>query len=313
MSASLRWVLAPALVAGGLFLGGAARAATNPEVIDNAGFFSSDAVKKANEQIREIKKKYHKDLLIETMDKLPAERQKELDRARADGESGRFWAGLSRQRAERAEVDGVYILICKSPGHVEVTLREPSRRQHAFTSDDRNRLAKILLSEFRDDKKRPAKERHDEGLKLAVNFVQERLAEGKGNVGAVPPAGEEDGGAAQPRKFNWAGLICTGLVVLAVVWIVIALIRASTGWGHPGYYGGPGYGYGYGGGGGFFPSLLGGLFGAAAGMWMYNHFFGGGGPSAYGGDPGAGAGAGAGGFDTSSTGGDFDDGGAAGG
>jgi hypothetical protein len=59
--------------------------------------------------------------------------------------------------------------------------------------------------------------------------------------------------------------VIIGLVVLLVLWLLIAIIRAMSGAGRPSD--------GKGGGGGFFPSLLGGLFGASAGMWLYDNFF----------------------------------------
>ena len=65
--------------------------------------------------------------------------------------------------------------------------------------------------------------------------------------------------------------LCIGVVVLLGIWLVFALVRAFTGGGGGG--GGGGYGGGGGGGGGgFFPALMGGLFGAAAGMWLYDCF-----------------------------------------
>ena len=55
----------------------------------------------------------------------------------------------------------------------------------------------------------------------------------------------------------------------------MAAVRAGCrgGYGPGGMPGGYGPGYGGGGGGGFFSSLVGGMFGAAAGNWMYDSFF----------------------------------------
>ena len=66
-----RWVLIPALVAGWLTAAGPAWAIT-PQVKDDAGFFSPAAVKKANEVIRDIKDRLHKDVVIETFKTVPA-------------------------------------------------------------------------------------------------------------------------------------------------------------------------------------------------------------------------------------------------
>src|SRR5205807_8678908 len=90
----------------------------------------------------------------------------------------------------------------------------------------------------------------------------------------VPASAAAKAEAAPARKANpiW-GWICLGIVVLLAIWLVVALIRAFTGSGSGGYGGGGGGYGGGGGGGGFFPALMGGLFGAAAGMWMYDRFF----------------------------------------
>jgi uncharacterized protein len=94
--------------------------------------------------------------------------------------------------------------------------------------------------------------------------------------GAAQPSNPE-----RPREHSWGFLpIILGLIV---VWIVIRLIgslfRGGGGGGMmtgTGYSGGPMGGGPMvgGGGGGFFSSLLGGIFGAAAGNWMYDRFFG---------------------------------------
>ena len=89
--------------------------------------------------------------------------------------------------------------------------------------------------------------------------------------------------------------VCTGLFVLVVLWVVIGIFRAlfgrrpspgpmggpgmGGGYGQGGGYGGGGGGYGGGGGGGpgFFGTMMAGMFGAAAGSWLYDKFSHGGG------------------------------------
>jgi ribosomal protein S3AE len=107
---------------------------------------------------------------------------------------------------------------------------------------------------------------------------------------------------------NWLLWICVGIAALLALWLIVGIFRAvlspnpsygggpgyraGPGGGGPGYGGGApgmggqgygggagygggggaGYGGGGGGGGGFFPSLMGGMFGAAAGSWIYNRF-----------------------------------------
>jgi len=55
----------PALVAAG------AASAITPRVDDKAGVFSADAVRKADQAIKEIKRRFNKDLVIETYESPP--------------------------------------------------------------------------------------------------------------------------------------------------------------------------------------------------------------------------------------------------
>jgi uncharacterized protein len=81
------------------------------------------------------------------------------------------------------------------------------------------------------------------------------------------------------------GWIVLAAIVFLGFWLVMTIFRAigrGLGGGGPAGPGGPG-GYGYGGGGrGFFSSMLGGIFGAAAGTWLYDSFRGGGHSNAWG-------------------------------
>src|SRR5206468_12069719 len=119
----------------------------------------------------------------------------------------------------------------------------------------------------------------NEGLIGGVDYVSSTVRE-HAQAGAGKNAGRREGGAGTGQDRNkekekeggmspWAW-ICPIVLVLLGIWLVIGLVRAFTGGGGGGYGGGGG-----GGGGGFFTSLLGGMFGAAAGMRMYDQFFGG--------------------------------------
>ena len=68
-----RWLLIPALLTGWLGLTIlASAAAVAPVIKDDGKFFSEEAVKKANAQIRKIAQDYNKDLLVETVAEIPA-------------------------------------------------------------------------------------------------------------------------------------------------------------------------------------------------------------------------------------------------
>jgi uncharacterized protein len=272
--------------------------ALTPRVKDDAGFFPAKAVDQANEVIREIKEHYHKDLMIETFKTPPgehAEKVRHMDAA----ERQRFFANLARERAREEGINGIYVLICREPSHLQIEVgNETSRR--AFTIEDRKQLRDMLVKRFKAHE-------YDQGLVEGVEYVRDTL---KANLregthgGAGGPITPEGPGGQGPGfgLGGWLfGLVCVGLVVLL---LVIGLVRllgslaggsraggyAPGGYGAGGGYPAPGYGYG-GGGGGFLSSLFGGLFGAAAGNWVYDRVFRGGNSGYGGGYPSGPAGA----------------------
>jgi uncharacterized membrane protein YgcG len=261
--------------------------AATPGVKDNAGFFSETAIRKANEGIRDIERRFHKDLVVETFRAPPdaeADKVRKMDKA----ERERFFNEWALGRARQEEVNGIYILICKDPAHLELEVGNKTR-QEAFTLANRDHLRDMLAERFRAHE-------YDRGLLDAVDYVKDSIEKNEARHGsgraATPPVAPGEGAppvGVQPGGWSWllwAGLIGLGVVlVLAVLFRMIlgAFNRRAPGYGPgapaggygygpaPGY--GPGPGYGYGGGGGFFSSLIGSLFGSAAGNWAYDRFF----------------------------------------
>jgi hypothetical protein len=140
-----------------------------PEIRDDGKFFSAEAVKKANERIAEISRKYDRDVLIETFATVPAgdiDKVKTMD----DKERTTYFLGWAKRRAHERVVNGVYILICKEPRNLRVGVVE--REPHKFPPDTRAAIEKVLMKEFADM-------HFDEGLDQAVRVVEERLAKGK--------------------------------------------------------------------------------------------------------------------------------------
>src|SRR5947209_4903595 len=80
-----------------------------PEIKDEARFFSPEAVKKANEDIRDLARKYDRDLLIETFPAVPDNQGEKLKAmSRADRE--KFFHDWAVKRMTDVAVNGVYIL-----------------------------------------------------------------------------------------------------------------------------------------------------------------------------------------------------------
>jgi hypothetical protein len=282
-----------------------------PEVKDGAGFFTPGALTKANQELAQIQKKYRKDLLIETFATVPADKAdavKKMDKQARN----RFFETWAVERARGERVEGIYVLITKQPGHVQVEVGKNEQKRGFRVPADSNRLQEIFVKNFQNKE-------YDSGLLEGIRFVDEKLGE---NLGVATPRASEplpqmiEHGVNKvaPAAQGVSGMSWIVILIVIVIgfWILRALFRGifhmlgggrqygpgpGPGYGAPGAgYGGPGYGGGGGGGGGFMSGMLGGLFGAAAGNWLYDSFGrgggmgggfgGGGGERSYGGDRG---------------------------
>jgi hypothetical protein len=275
-------------------------------VVDRANFFSNTAIEKADRQINDIARSTGKDLLVEAVPSIPADQQRDYKDLGKQAFFSR-WAGA---RAQTAGVRGIYILLCKEPGHLQI---KPDRQmlRGPFTQDDAQQLQRQMLPQLK------AKQ-YDAALQGAVDFVAARLR------AQAAPAAVPQGRAAPAQRGGGpaigagiGGWICLGIAVFLGFLLLRAVMRGFSrggmgggGMGSPGGMGGGmggGYGGGYGGG-GFFQSMLGGIFGAAAGNWLYDSFRG----SNAGASQNYGGGMGSPSADDSGT-GDFSGGGGAGG
>jgi hypothetical protein len=121
-------------------------------VKDEAKLFSEKGIEKANSVIAKIKDKHHKDLWIETLEKLP------------DNEKPAKWA---QKRVEDAGMDGVYIVITTKPKHFEFYVSNKTRDSGLFTIADRDELIKILKGNLG--------KKNDEALLKVANYTLEAL------------------------------------------------------------------------------------------------------------------------------------------
>jgi uncharacterized protein len=145
--------------------GPAAAAVFPPPVKDEGKFFSAEALEKSNKKIRQLYTDFGCDVVVETVPAIPAEREakfKELGKEK-------FFLEWAQGRAKELGVNGVYVLICKSPGRVEVGLSGPAKR--LFAPGDRERITNKMLGPFRDKK-------FDEGLAAALDFIETTLKAG---------------------------------------------------------------------------------------------------------------------------------------
>jgi uncharacterized membrane protein YgcG len=144
----------------------------NIEVKDEGGFFSAEALKKAIQEIVGIQQRYGKELVVETVKEIPADLKKDYTPAKRQ----EFFYKWARDRARAGKVNGVYVLICKDPSHLQVEVGNETQKK-AFTIKDRDKMAQILLTKFREKK-------FDEGLSEAVKFFETTLKSNLGEKGS---------------------------------------------------------------------------------------------------------------------------------
>lgn len=273
-----------AILAVGWLMGWGAVSSQGSEIRDDGKFFSPEVVTKATEDLNRLEKRSRLETRIETYETLPADKQATFDNLTTREERDRLFLRWLQERAKVEGAKGVFILITRKPGHLDVEMSN-AIRQRGFGIPQRNEVRDILVKNFKVEK-------FDEGLKEVVanlESVSLRLGEAR----QVAPVARHQSQLPQhrapvgaPAERGGGGMGILGWIILAVVvWLVFSVVAAivrgmSGGYrGQPGYgagYGQGGYGYGgYGGGGGFFGNMLGGLAGAMAGNWLYDSMSGG--------------------------------------
>jgi hypothetical protein len=187
------------------WLGAVAQAGTlTPGVRDEAGYFKPQTVQKANDEIQDLQRDLHKDLLIETFKTVPADKVKAV---KSMGRAARedFFVHWAEERARAEGVDGVYVLMCKSPPFTQVSLG-PEADDRLFPDGDRQRLAELLANHW-------SSRRYDQELLDAVAFVRLRLNNNINNP--------------SPRQESWNGLGLLWIILgLLGLWVIIGVLRA---------------------------------------------------------------------------------------
>jgi uncharacterized protein len=168
-------------------------------VHDAGGMFGkAEAVADINRQIDEIHARYGVDLYIDTFGGVPAGRVAELNQL---GEA-KFFPMWAEERALVAGADGLYILVCGSPRHIEV--QAGTDAQSLFDKRARDKVRKTLSRNF--DRKR------EQALQDTVAAVRDHLA-----------SKEE-----AAKRGGWLWLVWVMLAILGV-WLATALVRRFRG------------------------------------------------------------------------------------
>jgi hypothetical protein len=153
-----RWIV-PAVLVGWLGLVGTAEAVFPPPIKDEAKLFTPEFLEKANKKIKEIYSSSKKDLVIETYAAVPEGKEAPEDAKKR----GEFFKGWAEARMKELGVNGVYVLICKSPTYLYIDM-DPDTNRKGFSGADRARMLKALIGSFKEKK-------FDEGLKAGIDVV----------------------------------------------------------------------------------------------------------------------------------------------
>src|SRR5262249_16936753 len=93
----------------------------------------------------------------------------------SEDKKAQFFKNWAMELAKNDKAKGIYVLVCRSPGYVEV-ITDRETRNRGFSHDNEVKLAEMLRTAFRDAAKHkddPAKETQlrDDALKSAVDYV----------------------------------------------------------------------------------------------------------------------------------------------
>jgi uncharacterized membrane protein YgcG len=231
------------LFAGGLVV---ARAAPPEEsfVHDGAGLFSPAAVEKADAAIAAMRRSEGQGLVVETFPTVPPDRARAVRsmsrKARAD-----FFRQWAADRAGALKVEGVYLLICRSPAWTQTTLG-PGVEDRIFPENERLHLEGLLAV-------RSTKRQYDAELLDAVKYVGAALY---ANRNGLPPPDSSG-------PWLEASAVVVGLLA---AWAALALARNAVRFWKPWPAGEPATDAGAGT--AFAGGLVGGLAGAYLVAWL---------------------------------------------
>jgi uncharacterized membrane protein YgcG len=158
-----------------MLLTASAAFAAKAQVVDNAGFFSPDAVQQANQQLADLEQKSGKQLRIETYAQIP----EDMRASYSEANKQQFFHDWAAKRGNAEGIRGVIILITKDPSYLLVDAGKSMPRG----SDAPIREA--MLSAFK-------QKNYDQGLTNAINGFADAIrapveapAASSGNAGAA--------------------------------------------------------------------------------------------------------------------------------
>lgn len=237
------------------------------DIVDGGKFFSPQTIESANRKIAELEQRHATEIRIESFAAVPAADQARVA-AMDKTARAKYFSQWLHDCAVAEKAKGVFLLICREPGHLRIDVTA-SLRGRGFGNSARDAVTEVMRVGF-------GRKEYDAALLGGLEQLDRQLGRLSAKSAAAPaagfqhPAGQHAPGGHAPADNGMTNLLVWGAVIVGGIFLLSLLMRAVTG----GAAGGPGGGWG-GGGGGFGTSLMGGLFGAMAGHWLYDQFTGG--------------------------------------
>src|SRR5437879_3116913 len=154
-------------------------------------------------------------MTIDTYAKIPDAKKGAYSEANKD----KFFKDWAKELATGDKARGIYVLVCRSPGYVEI-IADKETRDRGFSHDNEVKLKDILLKAFREAKDKSEAEQHqirDNALKAAVDYVISDLKDST----VATPVNATSQNTKGSTGMSIGGWICIGLVVLLGIWLVV--------------------------------------------------------------------------------------------
>jgi uncharacterized membrane protein YgcG len=176
-----------------LSVAGLAAAPARGEINDQAGMFSQSALQSAGASLQQIQQTDGIPVLIEAYKEIPGDRKSEYSPANRD----EFFAKWAQERFAAGGSQGVYVLICRSPGAVRVLTG--SAAVTAMGADHSGEFRDVLLKNFKAKK-------FDQGLTEMVRKVELAAHASAAPAGQVPQNQVPDNAPAAGQPNNPGGV-----------------------------------------------------------------------------------------------------------
>lgn len=154
-------------------------------VKDHGQFFEAATVQKANEELRQIHDKTGKNIIVATVQKVPAPANKKVEDMTRE-ERNRFFGNLMVESGRHVSF-AVFILVSREPSHLQILVGPEGQKNNLFATGDRDRLSKMLLDKF-------SKKEFDQGLLDGLGFIRQTLFMGL-NISSNAPTAQAAGKA----------------------------------------------------------------------------------------------------------------------